>query len=204
LTVKAANSTNDTDALEAIRKEVHELRSHLLTITNTQFGGKYIFSGTKTDTATFDAAELWQGNNTAVDYEIGVGVKVPVNITADNVFKDAGGPGAPNVFQDLATLESDLIAGNFAGIGSGITRIDKWLDNVNSARAEVGARANRLDFVKTRLEDISLNFHDLLSKTEDADIAQVITNLKMQENVYRASLSAGARIIQPSLIDFLR
>lgn len=41
-------------------------------------------------------------------------------------------------------------------------------------------------------------------KSEDADLAQVITNLKMDENVYRASLAAGARIMQPSLIDFLR
>jgi flagellar hook-associated protein 3 FlgL len=44
----------------------------------------------------------------------------------------------------------------------------------------------------------------LLSKEEDADITKVIIDLKAQENVHRAALSAGARIIQPSLVDFLR
>jgi flagellar hook-associated protein 3 FlgL len=45
---------------------------------------------------------------------------------------------------------------------------------------------------------------ELLSKNEDADMAEVIMNLKMEENVYRASLAGGAKIIQPSLVDFLR
>jgi flagellar hook-associated protein 3 FlgL len=43
-----------------------------------------------------------------------------------------------------------------------------------------------------------------MSKNEDADIAEVIMNLQNEENVYRASLSAGARVIQPSLVDFLK
>ena len=47
-------------------------------------------------------------------------------------------------------------------------------------------------------------YEELLSKNQDADMAEVIMELKMQENVYRASLSAGARIIMPSLVDFLR
>ena len=82
--------------------------------------------------------------------------------------------------------------------------MDKQLENVLAVRAEVGAKSNRVDLIKNRLQDDNYNFTVLLSKNEDADLAQVITNLKMDENVYRASLAAGARIMQPSLIDFLR
>jgi flagellar hook-associated protein 3 FlgL len=63
---------------------------------------------------------------------------------------------------------------------------------------------NRLELTANRLEDDFINFTSLMSKNEDADIAEVIMNLQNEENVYRASLSAGARVIQPSLVDFLK
>ena len=63
---------------------------------------------------------------------------------------------------------------------------------------------NRLELVESRLEDMELNYTELLSENEDVDMARLIIDLKNQENVYRASLAAGARIIQPTLVDFLR
>lgn len=71
-------------------------------------------------------------------------------------------------------------------------------------RAEIGARTNRIEFIENRLDDISINLESLQSKTEDADMAEVITKLKMSENVYQSSLSVGAKLIQSSLIDFIR
>ena len=71
-------------------------------------------------------------------------------------------------------------------------------------RAVVGARVNRLELQENRLESTRIDYTELLSKNQDADMAEVIMDLKMQENVYRASLAAGARIIMPSLVDFLR
>lgn len=49
-----------------------------------------------------------------------------------------------------------------------------------------------------------VNMTDLMSKNEDADPAETIMNLKMEENVYQSSLAGGARIIQQTLVDFLR
>ncbi|WZL73736.1 flagellar hook-associated protein FlgL [Clostridiaceae bacterium 35-E11] len=82
--------------------------------------------------------------------------------------------------------------------------IDKNLKNVLSILSEIGAKTNRLELDQNRLDDNIINFKKLLSKTQDADMAEVIMELKMQENVYRASLSTGARIIQPTLLDFIR
>lgn len=200
LTVEAATGTNNADSLEAIRKEVSALREHIRTITNTQFGDKYIFSGTMTNIPTYDSAEVRQGNTNTVNYEIGVGTTVPINITADQVFENGG----TNIFQSLAGLETDLQSGDSAALSSRISDIDKWADQINNARSEVGARVNRLEFAKSRLEDTKVNLTGLLSKTEDADMAQLITEFKTRENVYEASLSAGAKIVQPTLIDFLR
>jgi len=63
---------------------------------------------------------------------------------------------------------------------------------------------NRVDLTSDRLDDDNVNFTKLMSKNEDVDIAESIMNLMNEENVYRASLATGARVIQPSLVEFLR
>lgn len=101
-------------------------------------------------------------------------------------------------------LISDLTSDNAEGISAALGRMDKQINNINALRAEIGVKSNRIDLTANRIADDTINLNDLLSKNEDADMAEVIMNLTAQENVYKASLSAGARIIQPSLIDFLR
>lgn len=101
-------------------------------------------------------------------------------------------------------LIADLTSSNTPGIRSAIERINRQATNINALRAEIGVKTNRIELTTNRILDDTLNLEGLLSKNEDADIAEVIMNIQMEENVYRASLSAGAKIIQPSLIDFLR
>lgn len=101
-------------------------------------------------------------------------------------------------------LVSDLQGGNSAGIKNAISRISTQANNISALRAEIGVKSNRVELTTNRILDDTLNLKGLLSKNEDADMAEVIMNIKMEENVYQASLSTGARIIQPSLIDFLR
>ncbi|MGI6585267.1 MAG: flagellar hook-associated protein FlgL [Lutisporaceae bacterium] len=100
-------------------------------------------------------------------------------------------------------LIDDLEADNTEGISSALTRIENQFENVNAIIAEIGVKMNRVNLTSNRILDDTLNLRDLLSKNEDADIAEVIMNLKMEEYVYQASLSGGAKIIQPSLVDFL-
>ncbi|NLV63245.1 MAG: flagellar hook-associated protein FlgL, partial [Clostridiaceae bacterium] len=107
----------------------------------------------------------------------------------------------------LATFDAmitALNAGDSEAAGNMLGRIDDDINNILRVRSGVGARMNRLELTANRLEDDFINFTSLMSKNEDADIAEVIMNLMNEENVYRASLSAGARVIQPRLVDFLK
>ena len=104
----------------------------------------------------------------------------------------------------LKQLVADLTSGNQTGISGFLNRLDAHLDNINAVRSEIGVKTNRLELTSNRIDDDTLNLTSLLSKNEDADMAEVIMNLKMEENVYKSSLSGGARIIQLSLLDFLR
>ncbi|MDD2510715.1 MAG: flagellar hook-associated protein FlgL [Syntrophomonas sp.] len=103
--------------------------------------------------------------------------------------------------EDLARkIEAGKVSETSLQIGGDDSRMEELL----LYRSTVGARVNRLELQQSRLESIQETFTSLLSKTEDANMAEVIMQLQLQENVYRASLAAGARIIQPSLLDFLR
>ena len=70
--------------------------------------------------------------------------------------------------------------------------------------AELGGRQRRLELLEARYSQDAINYEQMRSNAEDADMAEVIMYLKMAETVYQAALSAGARIIQPTLMDFLR
>lgn len=82
--------------------------------------------------------------------------------------------------------------------------IDKVHENSLAVRAEIGAKTNRLDMTEKRLSSEELNFTSVLSKNEDVDYAELIMKAKLSENIYNASLAIGSKVIQPTLLDFLR
>lgn len=200
LTINGANDGLSQQARDALAKEIHQLRDQMIQVANTTHDGRYIFGGFKTTTPPFTAAGAYTGDNGSIAYEIGVNVSMQVNIPGDAAFINA-----QDVFQLLADIEADLTAGNTASLSNvRVGELDTAIDNILSLRSEVGAKTNRLDLTKSRLDEANLNLSELLSKNEDINTAEVITQLKMQENTYRTALAAGARIIQPTLIDFLR
>ncbi len=85
-----------------------------------------------------------------------------------------------------------------------ITKLDKSMENLLSVRADIGAKMSRLELTEKRLDSQHTSFTELLSENEDVNMAEIIMELTNNENVYRASLSMGSRIIQPTLVDFLR
>ncbi|HHV16661.1 MAG TPA: flagellar hook-associated protein FlgL [Gelria sp.] len=215
LTVKAANSTNDQTARDAIADEISELTDQLKIVTNTTYGSKYIFGGSNVTEKPYqeDAGNLvWVGNDEGLEVEISTGIKFQYNVTnktMQNFFIDIDNsdPALPvdnGIFAVLNKLEQDIRSGDLPEVDAALGKIDNKMTDLLTARSTIGAKVNRLELQQNRLEGTRISFTDLLSQNEDADMAEVIMNLKMQENVYRSSLAAGARIIQPTLIDFLR
>jgi flagellar hook-associated protein 3 FlgL len=204
LTVQGSHGTNSSESLKSIRSEVDQLYTELVSVGNSQFNGKYIFNGQKTDLLPYSnpaTAETVDTENSKIQFEVGVGVKIPMNVTGDQIFGKS--TDADNVFAVAKQLMTDLQNGNFAGINNALNTMDSRMDKFLAVRADVGAKMNRIELANNRTQDTGVNLQELLSKTEDADIAGVIMNLKMAENVYQSSLSVGAKIIRPSLVDFL-
>ncbi|MBO8159042.1 flagellar hook-associated protein FlgL [Thermosyntropha sp.] len=212
LTVKAANGTNDPGAHKAIADEVKELNEQIKLIANTTYGTKHVFGGRNVSEPPYSKGanpDNWVGNDEHLELEIGTGIVISMNITNRDMnyfftdFND-GTNTREGIFTLLDNLAGDIENGNLDKISAALSKIDDKMSDMLTARSVVGAKTNRLELQKSRLESTQISFTSLLAENEDADLAEVIMNLKMQENVYRASLSAGARIIQPSLVDFLR
>jgi len=121
--------------------------------------------------------------------------------TAGNIQNSSEAEGVLKVVKDLIEhLKNDqpqLVEEDLA-------RIDQELDSLLGIRAQVGAKIQRLENALNRFEDFSLNFKTLLSSNEDIDVAEVVMQLKENQNVYQMALAAAAQVTQPTLLDFLR
>ncbi len=200
LTINGANDSLPQASRNALAQEVVQLREQLIQVANTTHDGRFIFGGFQTTTAPFTGAGIYTGDTGAINYEIGINMTIPLNITGDDAFINV-----QDVFQLLTNIEADLAAGNTSNLSNlRIGELDRALDNILSIRSDTGAKVNRLELTESRLNDAVLNLSGLLAKNDDVNVAEVITQLKMQENTYRTALAAGARIIQPTLMDFLR
>ncbi|MCP3761234.1 flagellar hook-associated protein FlgL [Domibacillus sp. A3M-37] len=202
LVVQTSNDTYDAEQREATKAEVVQLKEHLLEIANTKFGEKYLFNGTATTTKPVEGTATGatvSSNAGKAELELSKGVHIQVNITAAEAFP-AG------LFEDVQkiidTLEDDTTTG--ADLSGLLEDLDVHMENNSTARAKIGARFNRIELMEARAAEQRVVASRILSENEDVDFEQVVTDLTVQETVHKAALSVGARIIQPSLMDYLR
>ena len=199
LVVEASNDTYDASQRQAISAEIKQLRDHLADVANTKFGDKYLFNGADTTTQPVDLqANSGDGSfpeaTQPVEIELSKGIYLPVNVPGEKVFGE-------QLFSDLKALTDDLDQGK--NPASYLDQIDQHIDAINNARADLGARQNRLEMMESRVDNQEVIATKVLSDNEDVDYEKAITDLTAQESVHRAALAVGARVLQPTLMDFL-
>src|SRR5207248_534034 len=145
--------------------------------------------------------DTYAGVAGAVRREIGRGVQVQVNADASSI-----GDGSTGLIGTLRKIAADLrTPGSTATLGgTDLQALDAAHDGLVSTRAVTGALSNRLDSANSRLSALEETTTKLLSNNEDTDMAQALVDYSQQQAVYQAALKAGAQLIQPSLLDFLR
>ena len=212
LALQGANGTNGPEQRDAIALEIDQFLEALLIEGNTIADGRFIFSGTNTLTRPFEVTRNVDGEIDTVSYlgnalnfqtEIAEGVLVSANVTGDVAFMPTAA-GTVDIFDLLITLREDLQANDGNAAEAAITDIDIALDQVLITQAKIGALQNRLERTDSNFQDINLQLETVLSDNIDADFADVIINLNSQTSAFQAALNASARIIQPTLLDFLR
>lgn len=203
LAVQGANSTLNQQNREAIAVEIDQLREQAIALANTSYLGRPLFSGTASPAVGGDVAYTpagtYNGNAGAVLRTLAPNESVQVNLTGTDVYGTAGS----DLFATLATL-SDHLRTAPASVGTDLAAIDTAFTRVTNALATVGARVNRVEAVRTQTLNAQQQQADRLNTIESIDIPKTIMELQMQETAYQAALAATAKVIQPSLLDFLR
>ncbi|BDH60791.1 flagellar hook-associated protein 3 [Lysinibacillus sp. PLM2] len=225
LVVQAANDTNTADDRQKIKLEIDQIREQLQDIGNTKVADKFIFTGTKTQAPLFidgeinpDLLELDDTTTppTLTDNLIPAASSEVKMEVFDGIQIDVNSSDAAGLFQQVDQLmgkiseamdnsDGDEIGNLLGGIADGTDDTLSELQNkVLEARADVGARQNRVEMMTNRLETHEINVTKQMSENEDVDYAKTITEMVNYESIHQASLSVGANIIQQTLVDFIR
>ncbi|MFT4414409.1 flagellar hook-associated protein FlgL [Fredinandcohnia humi] len=202
LTVQASTGSNGAEEKKSIAIEVEQLKRHIATVVNTKVGNKYIFHGTNTTEppVNLEGSQLIPTSTNAVLLDVSKGVKLDVNVDPVSFLQ---GNNSKNIFTELGDLINNLNSDS-GDLDEYLSTIDFYSSKVTAARADLGARYNRIELIDDRLGSQEVIANKIISENEDAEMEEVIINLTTAEAVHRAALSAGSRIIQPTLLDFLR
>lgn len=210
LTVQGLNTTtNGALASEALASEIDEIRNGLIAQANTRYLDRPVFGGNTLkavaydkDTGAFAGNPYVEGQHdtTSVSRTVGSDVKVRVDLTGPEAFGD----DTTGLFKVLENISANLRAGDQAALTADIRDLDGAGNQLKSAISEIGSRYNRITQMKDSAQDRLMSVSAQLSDIEDIDLPKTIMEMQLQQTSYQAALAASAKVIQPSLIDFLR
>ncbi|KOS66663.1 flagellar hook protein FlgL [Lysinibacillus contaminans] len=208
LVIQAANDTNTPEDRDKMKMEIDQIRQQLQDVANTKVADSYIFSGTNTSQPLYpEATPPVTVNEESVEIEIFDGIRLPVNTPGKTLFKDIDDMmGKISGLLGDPTKSGAEIGDALGGVanqstGDDITAIH---NKVLAAQADVGARQNRVEMMEDRLSLREVSVTKQLSENEDVDYSKAITELVTNESIHQAALSVGAKIIQQTLVDFIR
>ncbi len=201
--VYAGNGSLSEADLKTLGNQMQLMKDELLALANSSVDGKYLFSGFKEDTPPYSGDPVaYAGDNEAFELEIGPGEKVKVNLTGEEVFGDPG--TGKDMWQLFDNMVSALDVGDSAAALAEMDDLDRAADQMRSQRSRMGNLAQRVDSAKLNMEDVRIDMEAMLSRYEDADLVETITNMTMQETAFKAALDITSRVSRLSILDYMR
>jgi flagellar hook-associated protein 3 FlgL len=186
LTTQGANDgAVPTSAKDSIISALQGLRDELLKQANTTYQGRSVFAGNSDAGAAFNA-DLSYANTT-------------VRVDADG--SAIYGTGPDSAFALVDNIVSDLQNGT--NVGPRLTELDQRMSTISAAQASIGTTETQLDRAKVTNQNTALDLETQRSSVEDVDLPSVILDLQSQQTSYQASLALTAKVLQPTLMDFL-
>lgn len=211
IALAAANGTVTEDVRQSYLRQLDSAMESIADIANTKYLDGYVFSGTAIDRPAVSAQAgsppyAYNGDAGVRRVQVLSWVSVPTNIPGSQVlnFDGSAGAGTTDVFTMVARVRDAVASGDANTISSELDNIQKNLDNVLSCRSRIGAWMQRINSAESILADSKTRMQELLSKEEDADLAEAVIALQSQQNVYQAALAVSAKILSLSLasLDF--
>lgn len=206
LSFQGANGTYSNSQMSTMADEMSEIIDEVAQYGNSSYQGRYIFAGHNTTQLPFavdsgtELLDVSGGTTGDILTEFSPGVTMSINISA-NKFLDPS--GSESIGITLQKVHDALRSGDSGALGAYMDDIEKQLDAYLALASEVGAKTNRMESAKEKNKADNLNMTEVLSKIQDIDLAEKTIEFNSISAVYNATLSVGAHILQPTLLDFL-
>jgi len=223
----ASTGTMSDSDRQAVKAEMETEISTLVDSLNTNFGGKYVFSGMNTTTKPFEISRdaagamtgiLYQGTQDELDADgnvvpvkadlsrtIATGVDVSLKTDGRQLMNEQGTPAEKD---DLGTFLADALKALDANdtealSGKLLARSNAETENVVNMRTEIGAISNRLKSAQERNTSENINLKSIRSNKQDVDLAEKYMEFTMEQQAFQASLAMGTKILQTNILDYL-
>lgn len=186
-----------------------ELRGHfeeLLGLANTKDEqGNYLFSGFKGNTIPFGqtgGVVTYQGDQEQRLIQVSGSRQLPVSETGDAIFEPGGQSLFTTIGDFVTALETTGSISNGA-VDTALQDLDVALDNVLTRRAAVGSRLQEVDALQQIGEDTAIQYQQSLSRLQDLDFAQAISDITRQQALLEASQKTFTRVSGLSLFNII-
>ena len=199
LTVQGANGAVSATAKEAIAVELEGLKAELLTQANTTYVGRSVFAGNSDSSSAFDEDGTYNGGLGTVQRRISADTTVRVDGDGAAVF---GSDPTTSVFAVLDDVIASLRDGT--DVSSHLTDIDARMGKMTSEWATIGARQVQVERAQETLLSKTGALETQRVGLEDVDLTQIVLELQLQQVSYQSALAVTAKVLQPTLMDFLR
>lgn len=229
LATSVSNNVYNNGSLEAVKDELDQIISSVVSNANTKYDGKYIFSGTNTQTQPYSIEYAVDNNGNKTDEIVGIKYngtdkngdwKRSLEI-ADGVFQqgnvlgiealgeysNGNSEGIMGCLMEFKNTVSDILenknGANYSDISGLLDQFTTSIDRVAQSSSKLGGISNKLDMAQNSLENNSMNLKDKISGIEDLDLTQAITDWYSSQSAYQASMKVFTAFNSMSLLNYM-
>mgnify|MGYP004661071219 FL=1 len=229
LATSVSNNIYNNGSLKAVKDELEQIIGSVVSNANTKYDGKYIFSGTNTQTQPYSIEYAVDNNGNKTDEIVGIKYngtdkngdwKRSLEI-ADGVFQqgnvlgiealgeysNGSSEGIMGCLMEFKNTVSDILenknGANYSDISGLLDKFTTSIDRVARSSSKLGGIINKLDMAQNSLENNSMNLKDKISGLEDLDLTQAITDWYSSQSAYQASMKVFTAFNSMSLLNYM-
>ncbi len=210
--VAAGNGSLSNAERKIIGTELQGSLEALLGLANTKdAAGNFIYSGFKSDTASFTATPTgatYNGDSQQQLLQVDPQRQMSVNVTGDSLFMN--GSNVFTTLKDIVTLLNTPITNAATqtaftnGLSTAIGNLQGTVDHVLNVRTAIGTKLNELDALDVAGTDRDLQYSQSLSDLQDLDYTAALTDLAKQQTIIEAAQKSFVTTTSLSLFDYMR
>lgn len=153
----------------------------------------------------------FSGNQVVTNSQTGAVTNVNSTNIRQTGSDDISNTGAYDVFQILASLRDALRntrnlppSQQTDAVGQTLQELDRVRTSVLAVVGQQSASLQNLQGIDKHIQDVQLQTKQQIGNLQDADLTQVVIGMQEQQNMLQATLYSASRIMNLSLLDFLR